>query len=349
MTKRIGNLWEKLVSEDNLWSAYRNARQGKTNRPDVQKVDEDPEHYIKEIRRILINGEYHTSPYRMFEIHEKGKTRDVADLPFFPDRIIHWALILVLHDMIMNNLVPQTYAALPGRGAHQAVGQIKKALKDEKALYYLQIDIHKYFPSIDPEVMMQKLEKRIKDQKVLDLCRQIIYEYPLPGLPIGNYTSQYFANFYLSDLDHYMKEQFHCHWYFRYMDDIVIIGWSKAWLRRCLKKIMEIIEPWGLTVKPNWCIRPTWTGIDFVGFVSYRSKEGDVYVLLRKRTKVRMKRACKGVLERFWDGRPASRHDRGVIASYYGCLKWCDGYHLGRKTVYPLMEYVGIKTDIAEA
>lgn len=345
MTKRKGNLWEKLVSYENIKLAYQSARKGKTHRPDVQKVDEDPDRYIREVQRLLVSGEYRTSQYRMFQIHEKGKTRDVADLPFFPDRIIHWALILVLHDMIMKNLIPQTYAALPGRGAHQALTHVKRALRDERARYYLQIDIRKYFPSIDREVMMGKLEKRIKDRKVLDLCRLIIDEYPLPGLPIGNYTSQYFANFYLSELDHYMKERFHCHWYFRYMDDIVIIGWSKAWLRRCLRRIVEIIGLWGLTVKPTWAIRPTWVGIDFVGFVSFRTREGIVYVLLRKRTKHRLKRACGRILGKLRDGEPATKHDKGVVASYLGCLRWCDGFRLGRKTVYPLMEFVGINAE----
>lgn len=349
MTKRVGNLWEKMVSYENIKQAYQNARKGKTHRPDVKKVDENPDYYIKEVQRLLVTNEYHTSEYRMFEIHEKGKTRQVADLPFFPDRIIHWALILVLHDMIMGNLIPQTYAALPGRGAHQAVMQIRKALHDEEALYYLQIDIHKYFPSIIGEILMKKLEKRVKDKDVLALCRKIIFEYPFSGLPIGNYTSQYWANFYLSELDHFMKEQFHCKWYYRYMDDIVIIGWSKAWLHRCLKKIQEIIAPWGLSIKPNWRIRPTWTGIDFVGFVSYRSIEGDVYVHLRKRTKIRMLRACRKIREKMLYGEVPTKHDRGVIASYYGCLKWCDSYYLGMKTVYPLMEYVGIENKMLEA
>lgn len=344
MTKRIGNIWKELISYDNIKLAYHNARKGKTHRPDVQEVDRNPEYYIREVQRLLKEKEFHSSEYRMFQIHEKGKTRDVADLPFFPDRIVHWALILVLHNMIMNNLIPQTYAALPGRGAHQAVGQVKKALKDDRALYYLKIDIRKYFPSIDKEVLMQKLEKRIKDRDVLQLCEVIIYEYAEEGIPIGNYTSQYFANFYLSDLDHYMKERFHCQWYFRYMDDIVIIGWDKKWLRRCLHRIREIIAPWGLTIKPNWCIRPTTEGIDFVGYVSYR-KEGHVYVLLRKRTKVRMQRACRRIRTKILEGEELDDHDRGTVASYYGCLKWCNGYHLGQQTVYPLMETVGIEME----
>ena len=335
MTKRLGNVWNELVSYENIKRAYQNSRRGKTHRPDVRAVDADPEKYITEVQRLLTSGEYHTSPYRIFQIHEKGKTREVADLPYFPDRIIHWALMQVLHKTIMSNLIPQTYAALPGRGAHSGVTMLKRYLKDPKASYFLKIDIKKFFPSIDKEVMMAKLERRIKDSKVLDLCHRVIFEFEGEGLPIGNYTSQYFANFYLSDLDHYMKEQFHCKWYLRYMDDIVILGWSKSWLRRALKRIREIVGKWGLKVKDNWCIRPTSEGIDWVGYVTKTT-----YCLLRKRTKIRMKRACRRIACKWAKGAEPDIHDKGTIAAYNGCLTWCDGYRLGSQTVYPLMEEI---------
>lgn len=295
---------------------------------------------------MLVEKTYHTSPYRMFHIHEKGKTREVADLPFFPDRIIHWALILVIHDMLMSNLIPQTYAALPGRGAHQALRHLTRALNDPRAKYYLKLDFNKYFPSIDKDVMMEKLRHRIKDKDVLELCEVVVYEYPYSGLPIGNYTSQYFANFYLSDLDHHMKEKYHCLWYFRYMDDIVILGWSKPWLHRCLNEIVRTVAPWNVTVKDNWCIRPTSEGIDYLGFVSFRTQKGAVYVLLRKRTKIRMKRACKRIDQKIDSGCRLTEHDRGTVASYYGCLKWCNGHYLGMKTIYPLMSAVGINAEV---
>lgn len=333
MTKRLGNIWKTLISYDNVKLAYQNARKGKSRRPDVQMVDTNPDHYIREVCRLLETGEYHTSTYRMFTIHEKGKTREVADLPFFPDRIIHWALMLVLHDMIMRNLIPQTYAALPGRGAHSGLTKLREYLRDPQAQYYLKIDIRKFFPSIDKDVMMAKIETRVKDPDVLDLCRRIIYEYPRSGLPIGNYTSQYFANFYLSDLDHYMKEVYHCRWYLRYMDDIVVLGWSKPWLRRVLARIRDVIAPWGLEVKDNWCIRPVTEGIDWVGYVTYPD-----HCLLRKRTKLRLKRACRRIRRRWAEGHEPDAHDRGVLAAYNGCLKWCDGYYLGAQTVYPLLE-----------
>ena len=333
MTKRLGNAWATFVSYELIQEAYRNSRRGKTHRPDVRMVDQDPKKYIQEVQRLLISGEYHTSEYRMFEIHEKGKTREVADLPYFPDRIIHWALILVLHETIMRNLIPQTYAALPGRGAHAGVTKLKEYLKDPQARFYLKIDIEKFFRSINKDVMMAKIERRVKDPKILEICRRVIYEYPGEGLPIGNYTSQYFANFYLSDLDHYMKEVFHAKFYLRYMDDIVILGWSKAWLRRALNRIEEIVGEWGLKVKDNWCIRPVEEGIDWVGYRTFPD-----HCLLRKRTKQRMKRACRRISREWDEGREPDVHDLGTLASYNGCLSWCDGYRLGKQTVYPLME-----------
>ena len=257
MTKRLGNIWRTLISYDNVKLAYQNARKGKSRRPDVQMVDANPDHYIREVCR----------------------------------------------------------------------------LRDPQAQYYLKIDIRKFFPSIDKDVMMAKIETRVKDPDVLDLCRRIIYEYPLSGLPIGNYTSQYFANFYLSDLDHYMKEVYHCRWYLRYMDDIVVLGWSKPWLRRVLARIRDVITPWGLEVKENWCIRPVTEGIDWVGYVTYPD-----HCILRKRTKLRLKRACRRIRRRWAEGHEPDAHDRGVLAAYNGCLKWCDGYYLGAQTVYPLLE-----------
>lgn len=207
------------------------------------------------------------------------------------------------------------------------------------------MDFKKYFEHIVKPILLRKLEKHIKDKRMLELCRRIIFEYNGDGLPIGNYTSQYWANFYLSEMDHFMKERMHCKWYFRYMDDVVIIGWSKPWLRRCLKEIRKLTEPWGLEIKDNWCIRPTSEGIDFVGFVCYRREGGDVQVKLRKRTKVRLKRAARRIRLKKEGGEIPNIHDRGQISSYLGCLKWCHGYYLGIKTIYPLTGYVGIEME----
>lgn len=330
MVKRYGNLWGKVCSMENIKLAYTNARRGKTCRSEVRKIDANPMPYLEKVRDMLIHRTFRSSEYRMFVVHENGKDRDVADLPFFPDRIVHWALMQVLEPIIMKNLIHQTYAALPGRGSHQALGQLKEYLKNDDAQYCLKMDVRKFFPSIDKGILMQKLRHRIKDEDVLWLCSKIIYEYPHPGIPIGNYTSQFFANFYLSDLDHYLKESYHCKYLLRYMDDIIILGWSKRWLHRVRKKISSEIAPWGLEIKGNWQIFPVEDrGVDFVGYRTFHD-----FCLIRKRTKVRMVRAMARLHEKLAGGSELDCHDMGCLSSYRGCIMHCDGWRLGQKTVY---------------
>lgn len=330
MTKRAGNLWKDVISMENIKRAYTNARKGKTCRSEVRKIDKDPEPYLRDIQKMLIHKTFHSSEYRMFVVHENGKDRDVADLPFFPDRIVHWAIMQVVEPIIMKNLISQTYAALPGRGSHQALATLKKYLRNDNAKYCLKMDVRKFFPSIDKDVLMQKLRRRIKDEDVLWLFGRIIYEYPYPGIPIGNYTSQFLANFYLSDLDHYLKEDYHCAYYLRYMDDMIVLGWSKKWLHRVRRRISEFIDPWGLVLKKNWQVFPVEDrGVDFVGYRTFRS-----FCLIRKRTKKRLVRSIGRLISKIGEGMKLDCHDLGCLSSYRGCLMHCDGHRLASKTIY---------------
>lgn len=247
MVKRYGNLWEKVVSIENITKAYHESRKGKTSKPGVRQVDEDPSTYILEIQRLLMTKEYRSGEYREFNIHERGKDRLVYDVDYFPHRIVHWALMLVIRPILMDSIGDHSYAAMQGRGSHQALTKLREYMRrdPEGTRYCFKMDVRKYFPSIDKDLMMKKLERKIKDPDVLWLCREIIYGYPGPGLPIGNYTSQYFANYYLASIDRHMKQVMHCHHYLRYMDDIVVLGKSKSWLRRVkikMKRAMRRLE-----------------------------------------------------------------------------------------------------------
>ena len=279
---------------------------------------------------MLIGRTFISSEYRMFNVREGGKMREIADLPFFPDRIVHWALMQVLETMFLRNLIPQSYAAMPGRGTHQALRTLKRYLRRPDAKYALKMDIRKFFPSIDKGVLMEKLERRIKDEGALWLLGRIIHDYPHPGIPIGNYTSQFLANFYLSDLDHYMKEQFHCKYYLRYMDDIIILGWKKHWLHRARRRVADIIPPWGLRLKGNWQVFPVEDrGVDFVGYRTFHR-----YCLIRKATKVRMKRAVNRIVANLKAGLDITPTERGCLSAYRGCLMHCDGYRLYKNSIY---------------
>ncbi|MDY0246377.1 MAG: reverse transcriptase domain-containing protein [Methanosarcina mazei] len=314
---------------ENIVSAYENAKRGKTHYQDVTKIEKDREVYLRRVRDMLISHSYRSSEYRTFTICENGKERLVADIPFYPDRIIHWAVMQVIETIILNNLIDQTYAAIPGRGAHQALTKLDSYLKDEKVTYCLKTDVRKFFPSIDKNILKSKLRTKIKDRDVLWLLNSIIDQYPLPGIPIGNYTSQYFANFYLSEIDHIMKERYKCHYYLRYMDDIIILGYSKQWLHKMQFILDTEFQLIGLTMKCNWQIFPIEArGIDFLGYRTFKE-----FRLLRKNTKRRLKRTVSEVLADIKLSGGLNTHNRGRIASYNGVLSWCDSYRLRERTI----------------
>lgn len=256
----------------------------------------------------------------------------ISALPFYPDRIIHWALILTTEHIFLRTFTTHTYAAIPNRGTHCALKAVKRALRDPNAKYCLKIDAHHFFPSIRHDAMMEKIERRIKDKVILALFREVIYGYKDVGMPIGNLTSQYLANLYLSDVDHYMMEKYHCKWYFRYMDDIIILGWSKAWLHRVKRKLDRLFADLGLIINPNWQVYPVQSrGVDFVGYRIFPE-----YTLLRARTKKRMIRKMGDIKARLHSGMDATESDIGCISAYIGILQWCDGYRLRAKYITPI-------------
>lgn len=316
--KRLGNVWDEFVSYENLYRAYKKARTGKGHRQSILNFEKDVKGNLMRLREELIDGTWHSSSYRFFEIHEYHKTRLVATLPFYPDRIVHWALMLVTHTRFERNLIRQTFACVPGRGTHDALRYSKQYVNSDDAIYCFKMDVHKYFPSLVKFYLMEKIERIIKDRRILEMFSRIIYEYPLSGVPIGNYTSQFFANLYLSDIDHLMKDRFHCRYYMRYMDDIVIIGWNKRWMHRVYRHMLRGILKEGLGIKENWQIFPLVSrSLDFIGYVISKN-----YTLIRKSTKKRMKHKVK----RF--PKSLNTSQSGCIASYHGCLSHCDAFRL---------------------
>ena len=163
---------------------------------------------------------------------------------------------------------------------------------------------------------------------MLDLIEHVIFDYPRDGIPIGNLTSQYFANLYLSDLDHQLAERYHAT-AFRYMDDIIVLGWSRSWLRRVRTFIGTELAEIGLEINPNWRIASVKDGVDFVGYVVFHD-----FVLLRKRTKTKLKRKMRKLMKA--EGEP-SIPMRSCVASYHGILSWCDGTRLHRMYVDPVL------------
>lgn len=330
LMKRYGNLYPKIYDMDNLIAAHQNARKGKTFYNEVKMVDNDPEKYLGQIQEMLKTKSYHTSKYTVFTKIDKKKEREIFALPYYPDRIIQWAVVQILEPIWMNTLISDTFSSLKGRGIHQALLKLQKDLQNRKETKYcLKLDVKKFYPSVDHAILKKTIQRKIKDRDVLALLDNVIDS--ADGVPIGNYLSQYFGNLYLSAFDHWVKETNRVRFYFRYCDDIVIFGPDKPSLRGLLDKIRDFFSTHlKLRVKENWQVFPTFIrGVDFLGYRCFGH-----FTLLRKSTAINMKRKLIK-MTRFED---LTRHDLNVISSYHGWLLWCDGNRLSNKYIRPLMK-----------
>ena len=324
--KRYGNLFKQIYDINNLEYAYSKAKKGKGWYNDVVEFDKNKEENLSQLRNTLITNSYKTSEYEIFEKRCGNKIREIYKLPFYPDRICQWAIILIIEPYFIKHFTKDTYSAIPNRGIHLALKRAKKELKHDydNMTYCLKIDINKYYPNINHDVLKFKLSKLFKDKQLLNLLYEIIDSYPSEvGIPIGNYTSQYFGNFYLSEFDHWIKEEKRVKHYFRYMDDMIFFSNSKEELHQLRKEIAEYLDiNLKLKLKSNWQVFNTEIrGVDFVGYVIRKD-----YVLIRKSIKENMKLKLKNI-----NKENITESDICMLNSYNGWLKHANTTNL-RKT-----------------
>lgn len=298
--KRYNNLFQQVYDIENLKLADQKARKGKAMQYGVQLHCKNEDANILKLHEMLKNKTYRTSAYSKFKIYDP-KERDVYRLPYFPDRIAHHAIMNVLKPIFVSVFTADTYSCIEGRGIHAASYALRDALKDvDGTKYCLKLDIKKFYPSIDHSVLKQLLRKKIKDSDLLWLLDEIIDS--TAGVPIGNYLSQYFANYYLAFFDHQLKEELGVKYYFRYADDMVILFDNKQYLHQLLEQIRTSLTNLRLLVKENYQVFPVEArGIDFVGYVHYHT-----HTLLRKVIKQNFARMM------------AKNRNRASMASYKG-------------------------------
>ncbi|MBR2226757.1 MAG: hypothetical protein IJ893_02690 [Bacteroidales bacterium] len=278
--KRYGNLWESFCSIANATTAIEvgtvnkrtdNAVRRKlcydTCLPDMQG-HLDPDKVRKHARRIvnrLENGWQHAPTKQKIVIPARGKRRNI-DCPSLDDHIIHWMLILAIKKPMTRGMYEHSYGSIPGRGISGVRRTVERWVQhDDRCKYFVKLDIRKFYPSVDQELLKAKFRRVIKDERVLNVIDQVIGCVP-KGLPIGTYTSQWFANFYLQDLDHHVVQDLYklrrgkripyVSHYLRYMDDMLLFGTSKRDLEKAVREIMRYCrEELGLEIKPVWEIR----------------------------------------------------------------------------------------------
>lgn len=321
---------------ENLREAHKNARKDKLFYKEVQMVDSNPDHYLGLIQEMLINETYEVSKYTVSVINDKGKERELAKLPYFPDRIIQWAVMLQIEHVFMEVFCAHTCASIKYRGISKAQDLLHKYMKDEEGTKYcLKVDVSKFYPSIDHEILKKLLSKKFKDKQLLVLLFKIVDSSPnKTGVPIGSYLSQYLANFYLAYLDHYMKEELSLKYVARYMDDIVVLSDSKELLHKVRTKMdAYLTDNLNLHLKDNWQVFPVdEQGIDFIGFRSFHG-----YTLLRKRTCKKFKKKMNKIELKQQAGQLINYSEWCSANSYNGWLDMCDGYRLWEKYIVPII------------
>ena len=351
MAHKIYNWYWKVTDPMNVLRATNNTIRGKNKRHDVQRMMEQVG-YIETMQyvwELLSDEQFTPSKYTEKTIND-GKERHLKIAPLIPDRIVHHCLVDVLEEYLQRLFIANTYACVRGRGIHKCLQDLNRALQRDKrgTRYCIKIDIRHYYDNIDHEVLKRIIAKSVGDKRLLRLIYLIIDSTEGKGIPIGFLTSQHFANWYLTPFDHWIKEVMRVRYYYRYMDDIVVLGRTKTELHELLEAMRRYLgEELLLEIKPNWQIFPVDArSIDFVGY-----KSNHYNVLVRA-----------SILKRYWRKlhklQRNSKQCGGItfeqavheLASHYGWLQHCDREHFEEimsRTYKQLFNFnSNMKTDI---
>lgn len=334
MARTCNNLFEQVYQFENLYKAYLKARKDKRYRHEVLEFSANLEENLLYIQNQLIYQTYHTGRYREFYVHDP-KTRLVMALPF-KDRVVHHALCNIIEPVFENSFIYDSYACRAGKGTHAGADRVTEFLRSAQRhwpkVYCLKGDIKQYFPSVNHDILKRILRKKIACPKTLWLLDEIIDSSANPGdlnprgIPIGNLTSQLFANIYLNEFDHFIKEDLKARYYVRYMDDFIILNGNKKQLWAVLEEIKGFLELLDLQLNGKTGIFPIKQGIDFLGYRIWPTHR-----LLRKSSIKRMKRKLKAFKRRYQKGQISLEKINATIQSWLGHAKHADSYKLREK------------------
>lgn len=347
--KSYNHLFEELISYDNLHQAIINSSRRKRKRKDVRKVLSNPDLYIKKLQALLIERTYKIEKHKAVKIYDScsKKARFIIQPKYLFEQIIQHAIVQVMQPIFMKGMYEFSCGSIPNRGGHFGKRHIEKFIKRNEASeikYVLKLDIRHYYQSVDIDLLKAKFKKLIHDEKMLYVIDLVldsnIAEYEGEelnmGLPIGFYTSQWFANWFLQPFDHLIKEKLHIKCYVRYIDDIVLFNKSKKELHKDFEIIKQYLGSLNLEIKGNWQVfkfeyttskgaeigRP----LDFMGFKFYRNKTTLKKSILFKATKKARRMAAKEKIT--W-------YDASQLMSYMGWFKCTDSHDAFLKYIQP--------------
>ena len=276
MVETHTGIFPEIAGFGPLYKGYREARKGKRDHNEVLRFSKDLESNILNLSRDLKSGEYQPKGFKEFEIFDP-KHR-VIEAPYFRDRVVHRSLYLSIEPIFENTFIYDSFACREGKGTHEGFDRAHYFLRKPENSYYLKCDIRSYFGSVDHKILKEKINRRIKDSKLIGLIDTLLSAYSSDigerkGLPIGTLYSQLFANIYLNGFDHFVKQKLQADYYVRYMDDFVLFSGSKDRLhsleesiRGYLNNSLELKLPESKT-----CIEPVKKGLTFLGYRIFSS------------------------------------------------------------------------------
>jgi retron-type reverse transcriptase len=305
MPRSHNRLWPEIISWPNLLRAYHRARRRKRYKPPACRFHEDWEAQLLRLQRELAEGTFRPGPYHNFYVHEP-KRRLISAAPF-RDRVVHHAVVQVIEPLFERKFIFDSYACRRGKGTHRALDRAHEFLKRHR--YFLKCDIVKFFPSVDHEILLRVVARTVRDRDVMELLGCVLasgkdvlrHEAPetiFPGddlwaalrprgIPIGNLTSQFLANVYLNELDHFVKEVLRCGAYVRYADDFVLFGEDKGQLWAWCRQIASLLVGLRLVLhRDKTIVSPRERGLRFLGFKLHprgRRLLNDAVVRFRRR------------------------------------------------------------------
>lgn len=339
-------LWEKLTSLWNLEQAFHLAAAGRRGRASVAEFERNLEVNLPLLREELLEGRYRPGGYVSFYIHDPKK-RLISAAPF-RDRVVHHALVNIIEPMFERKFIFDTYANRKGKGTHRALDRCTYYMR--RFAYVLPMDVRQFFPSIDHAILLHTIAQTIPDPRVLHLCSQIIasgqgvldgeYErvyFPGDdlfaaarprGLPIGNLTSQFWANVYLNPLDHFIKRQLKCRGYDRYVDDMLLFSDDKGELHAWRSDVIQFLANLRLTIHEECAQpRPCRTGVPFLGFQVFPDHRR-----LKRRKVVHARRRLKAISKRYQAGAISIEKVKAHVVAWTNHASHGDTWNL-RQTV----------------
>lgn len=334
MANTIRNEYEKALSYEALMKAHVQSRKGKGYRKEIILFNLKQEEYIMWLYEQLKTLKYKHGGYTVFYITEP-KLRRIEKSRYI-DRIVHrWYVNSFIKPYFIPKFIETSYACLENKGMHKACLDVQKAMKHCKNIwgeyYILKMDIKKYFENINKNIVYEILQRKIKDEKVLWLTREILYSNEGENnLPIGNYTSQMFANIYLNELDQYVKHKLKGKYYFRYMDDAILIRKTKEEAKNDLENIKEFLkEKLKLELNKKTQIFKNKQGVNFCGY-----KINEYRLKIRDKGKKKLRKKVKELKQKIKQGKTSSKEAKRYLAGHLGYMKIANVKNLEEKLFF---------------